>query len=341
MKLANIILCLAYLNEVYVLGLGRVFDLLVYGLTVVLFFRHSWISKRLLLVTVVFGVINVSSLLLYGDIRLNIALFFGSALLLFGKGPSTSFVLLLIRVHLISFFLQLLLYYIFNIHISIGDLVPGLDTSRNLNSDLNFYRPSGLFLEPNAFVINSAFLLILSWKYIPSRLLWTQLAAIVLSKSLFGFLFVALMLFCLMPRLLKIISALASLMVLGLVSNHVDSWASSDYITLRRVNDIVEGRDASISARLTKKESAHFVDYVLPHAVDFKNYSMLFGINGISMIIYTLGALGWLLLLLLLFRARNSIPWAIFGATLLSYPYIAYSIFYIVLRHLFVERNSS
>lgn len=341
MKLANSILFLAYFNEIYVLGLGRVFDLIVYLLTIVLVFRKTTFPKGLVIVTGILILLNLISFMLYGNVRLATALFFGALLLLYSSSPSSGFVVVLIRIHLMAFLVQVLFYYVFHIHVSIGDIVPGLDTSRNLNADLDFYRPSGLFLEPNAFVVNSAFLLILSWKYIPVKLFWTQVFAILLSKSLFGFLFIAVVLFFLLSRRWKILAISVSLVVLGVGSNYLGSLASSDYVTLRRVNDILEGKDASISARLTKRESANFLDYVVPHAVDFNTYSKLFGINGISMLIYTLGVVGWLLIYFILLKAKKSMAWTIFGLTLLSYPYIAYSIFYLVLRHLFVERSSS
>jgi hypothetical protein len=342
MRLSNIILLFAYLNEIYILGIGRIFDILIYILVLILIFlKRNFFSKKLLAVLFGLSFTVLVSFMFYLDFRLTLAMTFGLTLMILRDKPTQKFVLRLVNLHIFAFLLQMALFYVLNVHVSLGDFLPGLDVSRNLNIDLGFYRPSGLFLEPNAYVVNSAFLLIISWDYLPKRIYYILLLTVVLSKSIFGIVFVVILLFYSAKRIFKMLIVLFGLLGSFLFLQIAEEAGNSEIITFRRVNDIIQGSDASVEARLKGEESKNLTDFLVPHGIDFKNYMKLFGINGISMLIYSLGILGWILLAIIVYLSFVNVKWLVFLLTLFSYPYIAYCIFYITLRSLLNDRIDS
>ena len=347
MKINKLIFLLATLNEFYILNLGRIFDFVIYFLTFLIFIFQA---KKLKINQALFPLLIIYFILgsvINSQFRLSFALIMGLFLFIAFdyEAITKSFFFKVLSLHICFFLLQILLFYLFNYHLSIADFFSRyLDTSRNLNSDLNFYRPSGLYLEPNAFCVNILFLLIIGNKFIKDKHIYVSALVMILSLSLFGIasgIMIAFYTYFIDKRKLSLKKLSIGFFILtGFLILFIKYIDYENTITYGRILSISEGNDASYDARFNSGETS-LSDFIFPKFLDFELYHTATGINMFSVIIYSLGFLGIILLSYMTKKSLKDRKTFFMLLVFFSYPYIAYSILFVAFKSYYTQNKNN
>lgn len=187
-------------SDFYFFGVGRVMDyLLLFGIFLLMIFRFSVLKAKvshdsLILISIIFpwlilGIVQGSYLLVGAMVcGILIVYSFFRTIVFFNKNLVEQSLVLAIKINLVFLAIQILFKFVFDIYIDFHAWVGSIE-SRGWNEDLHFFRPSGLFQEPNAYCV-CMFCLVSARALSFSRADILQVAGIfsmVLTQSLWGF----------------------------------------------------------------------------------------------------------------------------------------------------------
>lgn len=219
-------------------------------------------------------------------------------------------------VHLAAFYLQYAVFQLSGVLIDYHSMF-GVISPRVFNELLNAFRAAGLYQEPNAFsssifMLNSV--LILSKPKHPGWPFWLSLTALFLSRSLWGFGAIVVLLIVayndmrLKPLNIAAFGTLAALAGGGYYivrENPALLLFLLDETTSSRITNL--DSDSSLQGRYAG-EGQLGVDWTLflGHGPNSREFQAFLGANGISFYVYSFGLVGFMLLLTWIFCESKS-----------------------------------
>ncbi|MRI34327.1 hypothetical protein EOPP23_15160 [Endozoicomonas sp. OPT23] len=337
------------LSDIYYQAVGRIFDyiaiLIFLGMWVFNFhsfrsFQRSYIvSASLLLVFIVFpwllmGVLN-ESVLASAALLIGLAFVFPLSYYFTCCGLRSSVeksVNLLILLNALVLLGTYLTYHIFGVFFDIPSIFGSIE-SRALNVPLNYFRPSGIYQEPNAYC-TVMFSLLAACSFMEKRSRAVEILGIItiaLTKSLWGMGSILLLVYLLygIRGLRNTAIVVITLFYTATLSTDIsiDSIAERS-VTVSRVVNLSD--DPSRQARYGDVENVSFnIFFFIGHGVDSKNFQSL-AANGIAFMIYCFGFIGSIIVfvyLLALNRANHKHMLAIVFL-LSTYPLFSYMYFW-------------
>lgn len=332
-------------SDFYFNRVGRVFDYFFLFLIIIFAaFGHPRIAKKKKTSTIFILVLILPSLIigsLSGSLLLASAIFSGLLVgyLLGGAyaeryTTELDFALRFVIIVSISYFvLQLLLQRLFNIYLDVHMLVGSIQ-SRGLNEDLGYFRPSGLFQEPNSFC--TVMFCLISARAIGLRKVdWTVplgLMSMIVSMSLWG-IGAACLLWVLIYgyRRSAIWIAVCFMLFMGFLSFNGSSIDKvvSDSITIQRVLNIEE--DSSRQARFGKISNyINYKDAVFGSGVSNDKFQDI-AANSYGFLIYSFGFVGvfGFLVWLFCFERANFRVFFVVAFVFSTFPQFSYMYFWL------------
>lgn len=251
----------------------------------------------------------------------------------FNKSQVIKQIRIIIIIHLLFFILQYLGFYLFGNTFSDYREIFGMRPLRIWNEALNYFRPSGLYEEPNSYAV-SLYMLIFLY-YIVNRkidfILIVGCISILLSQSLWGFgAVVVIISIIMMDKKLSLvyIALFASTVILLSIMNPDLILSDTSLTTYKRITNIFT--DGSFIARygIDFTEVSLF-SFLVGHGIGVEGYHASLGGNGYAAIIFYFGVVGLLGFLLLFYRMASNISFFIGIVFILSTtPMIFYFIFW-------------
>lgn len=233
-----------------------------------------------------------------------------------------------------AFFIQICLQWFFGFYLDYHRAVGSIQ-SRGWNDESGFFRPSGLFQEPNAYATVTFAMVsarVIGRGYL-RRVDILAIFSILLSQSLWG-LVASLILFVIgriSAREIKIFSSLvfAGACLAVVRSDSIQIWFE-DSITLRRINNIDE--DSSRKMRFGRIEDyLSFDNKIFGIGVNGDQFQSYIAVNGYAFLYVSFGIIGCLAIMIwLLFTARvkwRSLLVVIYIFT--TYPQTSYLYFWL------------
>lgn len=230
-------------------------------------------------------------------------------------------------------FIQVMVYYCFDHFIDFSEIIGSL-TTRGMNTNIDYMRPSGLFQEPNSYVAVLAGLLFIGSRLNCSRLLfYSACLSIFLAQSIWGF---GVLVFLILHRERMLIFQnffLACLIFMTIGGGLLLFLSLSGYfdgIMVRRLLNI--GNDPSVRARLgfLIGEATVPVSFLFyGNGIDTLGFQK-FGASGFSFLLYSFGGILSFVFTLMLFNYRLDV-WllGLFLCYLVTFPLFSYMYFWI------------
>jgi hypothetical protein len=342
-KVYNIIVFLIIfslsLNEFYHEYFGRVLDYL----SIVLIFLYFLLNKKhrtfyksdfslflFFIPYIAFGFIN-------GNILPSLAVLLGvSVVVLFTKSifknsQKLSFIFdIVIGLHLIAFFIQIISFYIFDKPFSYVDFFPFLQKSRVYNEDLNLLRPGGFMMEPNSYSANIFLLTFISYKFNNKLTAISKigLISVPFTTSLWGIVSIFMLVFLNLKLKYKVAILCLILFLTPLIYNLLENS-----LAFERVIKIIEDptSDNSIVARLglDNKMSINVFTLFLGNGINSTEFQGFLGGNGFSYLIFCLGIIGSMILFFWIYISNNLTISILFLLFHFTFPYYSYLIFWV------------
>lgn len=335
------------LSDFYFVGIGRLFDYVAIVFLLIFFVlkssvirRDSLFKKSLVLSCMIapwafFGAIFNESILAAGAMLTGIIFIFPLSYGLTNckfRYPIENQINLLIAISSLLLMMQVLVYYGTGIFIDMPGIF-GATQSRGLNQDLNYFRPSGIFQEPNAYCA-VMFCLLSACSFFRQRNSFIEflgIFTIILTQSLWGFGAVLVLIYVLYgTRWLAIaVGSFAALMTLIVIVTGINLENIADAsITFDRIINI--NADPSRQARFGSFENVQ-LDFFLftGHGIDTLNFQSI-AANGFAFLLYSFGVSGSLILALYfiyLVRGDNKLLITI-GFLLTTFPLFSYMFFW-------------
>ena len=335
------------LSDFYFLGVGRVFDyvaiailLIWYALNVDYFGMGGIFGKSILFLIILapwllFGGLYNGSILAAIAIAVGMGLIFPISYQLFSRQLRHIVerqIILLIGISAFVLIIQFLAFHCVGVYMDITGSFGAIE-SRGLNEALNYFRPSGMFQEPNAFC-TVMFSLLSTCSYFHSRSLRIEVAgifSILISQSLWGFGAALLLIYLLYGfRWLVVVGGACSVLAtLAFITSGVSlQELTSLSVTLNRIININD--DPSRIARLGSLDNIQLdFLFLLGHGVDTLNFQTL-AANGLAFLMYCFGVIGTAVLgLFLVFMVRANFKiLLVAGFLLTTFPCFSYMFFW-------------
>lgn len=347
-------------SDIYYFGFGRPFDYLSIS---ILFF--IWIFFGKLINKSKFIFYSTSLLLLsmpwviFGYINDN---FLGSSVFLLGIAfilPTIAsidsvevsimlenYIKLAILISIILLTIQMFFYYLNGSFIDFMGAVGSIE-SRGLNVELNYFRPSGVFQEPNAYC-TVMFTLLYLCLFINNRNYLIEILGIlslIITQSLWGF-GAALLLIFLLYNLKVLFKPLLFLLffifLLYFIFQDQSNNIIESSITIGRILNIEN--DPSRAARYGSMNNIKLDEFLFfGHGIDTQNFQSI-AANGFGFLLYSFGLIGMILMafyFIYLTKLNISILLAI-GFILTTFPPFSYIYFWVWIGMiLFLSRTNN
>lgn len=256
---------------------------------------------------------------------------------------------LLILLNVIIFIVQLLIFKLFGSVLDISQSV-GSISARVYNEGLDYFRPAGLFQEPNSYCTNLFMLMVLrnSIGFNNKYIRWSALFTLLISQSLWGIgaAFLWLLLFVSSTKEKVIVAIVFTISILILLYlGYIDEFVRHS-LTLHRLMSI--DTDASRQARYGSLSAYFSWDNLLGSGISTTQFQSV-AVNGIAFMVYAVGWIGVLVLMSTLFYCfYKSCRLKLFICVLFlltTYPLMTYMIFWawlaLLLRVSFVLHNKA
>jgi hypothetical protein len=346
---AVILLLVFLLSDYYVQGLGRPFDyvgLFLLSVAVAPILSHKQFGALptqtgagilILAYGMVFGLIANDAALTVGAIFCGVAIAFPATALIMRTIPKDTQIAAINFALLVSasiFFLQYAIFQLTGNYVDIVHFLGSSSTSRGLNVDLGFFRPHGIFQEPNAYC-GVMFALLVICRLFARRNRVIEIVAIsslFVSGSLWGLgagLLAIYLLFGWRWLLFGILSIFFTAILLPSLTDALMGRAQSTIMFNRLVN---LDQDASTAGRYLGGSGVSDVvfEVLFGKGVSPNEFQGYLGANGFSFLLYSFGLVGALLFLGWLFWILR---WsaALFAAAIFlmtTFPYFSYMFFW-------------
>jgi hypothetical protein len=314
------IICLAFFlfAEVYFYSLGRPFDYLAIGLLFLsalviknnnatrIYVRFIAPTAFLIMPWVVLGLLS-GHVLAASAFLIGVILVFPLGLALaenIGMDLISESIYYVLILSTGLFYLQLSIYYVFGVYLDFSSYLGDI-TSRGYNTSLDYFRPHGIFQEPNAYC-TITFCLLALCPFLSKRRHGVESLAIfslAASLSVWGAA-ASIMMFLLLKRKFIIHPVVLSVFLFILLVTFGPGYDVSGMIersiTLSRIVNIQE--DASFGARLGEGRLFYATfnpSFLLGHGINTSDFQAAFGANGVSFLIYSFGLIGAVLLFMI------------------------------------------
>lgn len=342
--------CIFLLSDMYYQGVGRLFDYV--SIVILLLCAYtlgiSEVGKSVVayglplftmsLVGITIGFFNGNALASFA-ILTGVLLVLPITVSLIRQGQRHYFesaVYLTIWGSIFFFYVQLVTYYSFGAYLDFSSFFGSIE-SRGVNVGLNYFRPHGIFQEPNGYCTSMFCLLTLTKYFLVRRkaLEYMGILTLFLSLSLWGMLAGASLLVFLYFRFSsKTLINLSMLSVIIFYAFASLDWSdlTSNSVTLNRILNLED--DSSFSQRSGDMNIlAAELDntFLWGSGVNTNLFQGMYGANGLSFLVYSFGIVGTVLLLVtLLIMLRFSLVPLLFLAVLLTtYPPFSYMYFWL------------
>ncbi len=295
-------------SDFYYVGVGRPFDyLVIFILFARLRFRYDQLTfpiiakEAFVLLLIVFpwlyaGLFN-GSVLGVAAIAVGLCLVFPVFYYVVANGLSLiveNNIKLLVFLSSIILLAQTIIFYLFEVVVDFSGLIGSIE-SRGYNEKLNYFRPSGLFQEPNSYCAALFSLLVIS-SYFKKRNKFIEILGIItiiMTQSLWGFGAVFLLV-CLLYRARGVCVLLAGLALTYFYITYIcglDISALKDSsVTIDRIVNL--SADPSRQARYGSVDNFNFdLFFFIGHGIDTDDFQNL-AANGLAFMIYSFGLLG-------------------------------------------------
>lgn len=336
------------LSDFYYSGIGRPFDyvsliiLAIFVLTTSIkrylrvLLQHSFIFVTVSLLGLIAGIYNGYYLASFA-IFIGIAFVFPASYILI-QNNRLAFeraIYFAIKISLILFFIQLFFYHLAGYYIDFTGALNSI-SSRGLNESLAYFRPHGIFQEPNGYCTATFSLLSLCLFFSERRKSIENIAclSLFLSLSLWGI--AAALLFLVMSNfslnrkgLGFLLLFIGFIFIIFYIFNL--NLILADSITFNRILNI--GDDASFEQRIGGDKIFNTdieFNFLFGYGVNTDDFQSTYGANGVSFLVYSFGLVGLSLLFFLLSRALNFSVKAILANALIlaTYPIFSYMYFW-------------
>lgn len=329
--------------DFYYIGVGRPFDYIGIFIVIlaVLAAPHSLVFYPRLapFILVLFGLVIVyaSIAVMQGEL-LSPAAFMIGALFVFPcmaffkihKDTVAKFLYFLLLLNIALFLMQLIVYMgkgaVIDFHTLVGS-VP----SRIYNESLLYFRPAGLYQEPNSYCVN-IFMLLVLYLLITKNINVVTVAAsltLLLSKSLWGFGAFAVLAVIFFFYKKNVWFFVVPFIVFSIILYLISVTPITESVTWQRVLSIQE--DPSRIARYGDIRDYVSIEYLFGHGLSTAKFQQI-GANGVAFLIYCFGFSGSLLLFfLLLYTVGLRYFWVVIsvGFLLTTYPIMTYMGFWV------------
>jgi hypothetical protein len=306
-------------SDVYLPSLGRVFDY-VFLVTVIISLSRPYIkikradiaiSMSFLIVLFPWLVAGAVSgwYLLAGAIFVGVSIVFPIFRVLVYSYPVLINKALRATIFISIIFLvfQFLVKTTLNIFLDFHAMIGSID-SRSFNEDLDYFRPAGLFQEPNAYC-TVMFCLISARKLVFRATDWVDalgIGTLLITQSLWGFGAVAVLLYIVFGIRVAIggIGVIFVLLILGFYMSgaSLDDLATSS-VTIHRIVNIED--DPSRQARLGSSENIFFDIFLLiGHGVNSQHFQTI-ATNSYAFIISSFGLIGTIFIFIWIFTLNK------------------------------------
>jgi hypothetical protein len=306
------------LHDLYYAGFGRIGDylalLIAFPLNFILkpLLKNSYVTHELLFLSIIIfpwlfiGVIFNDAFLAVAAMAIGALVIFPITFSLFDstfRSIIERLIYILILFSSLIMAIEIVIFYLLGFQIDITGTLGGLE-ARGWNRGLGYFRPSGIYQEPNAFA-TAMFCMLSICAFAQRRNFYIEIfgiVMIVMSKSLWGFGAAALLIYLLYGlRWIFIIGLLFSSMIpviLLFFQGYIDGFVDSS-ITMRRLLNL--DRDASAAMRYGMLDNIP-LDYTfwIGNGIDtlrFQSYAA----NGIAFVLFCFGAVGSFLLFFYIF----------------------------------------
>lgn len=342
-----VLFCLFLLSDFYFQGIGRPFDYLGIFILLALYilksnpYRMSAIfGKSFVLLSIIapwmfLGVFFNDAVLAVGAILLGIGLIFPICYELFGnelRAVIERQVCILIAISALILFMQASIYYSTGLFVDVPGTFGSID-SRGFNEGLLYFRPSGMFQEPNAFC-TAMFCMVSTCIFFKKRIVYIEMAgifSIIFTQSLWGFGGAVILIWLLYGlRWLGIfVAGLSLLAILFSVTSGINLQDLADTsVTVSRIINIED--DPSRQARFGGADNVQFdMLFLLGHGVDSLNFQSI-AANGLAFMLYSFGLIGLIaifLYLVILSRMNIKILFIV-GFLFTTFPVLSYMFFW-------------
>ena len=336
------------MSDYYYAGLGRPFD---YVAIVLLIFLLNGISFKLLINSFFLRAVPLFALamlgLAVGFLSNNILLSFGitiGILVIYTISYSLArvenivviedTVYTILSISMALLFYQFFYFYLFGGYIDYSGYFGSIN-SRGYNTSLEFFRPHGIFQEPNGYCTAMFSLLALCKFFQNRRKIIENLACLtmVISLSLWGIVGAILLLLVLnfssVSKQVAVIFMLFCITLLLIDFSDLEELAETS-ITMDRIINFQD--DASIEGRLGGLRNIDWgFNFLFGYGIDEVGFQDRYGANGFSFLLTSFGLVGSLLILFyFIWITKFSIYSLIFiSYLLLTFPLFSYVYFWI------------
>lgn len=331
-------------SDLYFQGIGRPVDYLFLALTTLYLVRNyrsysaragvsSFAFIFLLLPWLLLGALE-GNLLIASAMSVGVLVVFPSMKLYVIQNPQTvdSGLKITTEIILLFFFFQFFVFYVFTTFIDFNSML-GSIPSRGWNENLNLFRPSGIYQEPNAYCV-AVYCLVAVRAIVFRAKDWTVfigLVSMMISQSLWGMVGAVILAYFIYGAK-RTGYTLLGLMIFSFMMLNALDFSFSDLVdasfTLNRIATI--DTDASRDGRLGSIGNYFgYENLMFGSGVSSDQFQRL-GANGLAFVLYSSGILGMLLLLIaFLPRSRLHAKKSIIVLFLFStFPPFAYMYFW-------------
>jgi hypothetical protein len=334
------------LSDFYYIGFGRPFDyigilfiIILYTLRPNLFNKNIFLnlaSSILLIISpwIIVGFLNdnylAAAVFLFGSVIV-LPLFYSLENINFLKKVEAKLILITL-ISIIALTIQSLTYYVFNSYIDLHQFFGSIE-SRGLNIELNYFRSSGFYQEPNAYC-TVMFCLLSLCMFFSKRNYYLEILGILsmlFTQSLWGFGGAIILVYLLygFKNFLKFLSSVFLFFtVLYFIFQDYINNIMDQSVTFNRILNIEN--DPSRVARYGTYDNVNFdIFLIIGHGIDTQNFQV-FAANGMAFLLYAFGVIGFFILLIfILFITRFNIRILLsIGFLLTTFPQFSYIFFW-------------
>jgi hypothetical protein len=237
----------------------------------------------------------------------------------------------------------LITYYILGTYLDYSSYFGSIE-SRGVNENLAYFRPHGIFQEPNGYCTAMFCLLALTNYFIVRRksIEYIGLLSMFLSLSLWGIVAAILLLICLNVRFsFKQFVMLSTFLAIFVYAFSSIDWVllADNSITLTRILNV--GDDASFDQRsggMSILATGLDISFLWGFGVNTDSFQEVYGANGLSFLVYSFGAIGtcFLFITISVMLRFSLLPLLFLAMLLTTYPPFSYMYFWLWLGMLIV-----
>ena len=341
-------ICAFLLSDLYYSGVGRIFDYLSVILLILLLHRvPTKLISHILIVRILplflMGIGGIILGLYSGDILISIGLIVGILIILpisqilvicYGRAFLENTIYLIMMISIVFYLFQFFMFYITETYIDYSSFF-GSISSRGNNESLGYFRPHGIFQEPNQYCLAMFCLLALCKFFTTRRRNLENLACItmIISLSLWGILGGVIILLALnLPykSFLLIISFSYVILILTyFFPINIDDLVDRS-VTVNRLMNLQE--DPSYIGRVSPLQNIETnSELIFGYGVSSLNFQDRYGANAISFLLSSFGIFFVMLMIIYTFWVTKFSIWSLVVLSYLfvSFPLFSYAFFWI------------